>query len=48
MRSSKPTGKLPEPEWPEKDFQSLVDIAFKDRYIRELDHPALRRLRGEL
>ena len=42
------TGELPEPEWPEKDFQSLVDIAFKDHYIRELDHPALRRLRGEL
>ncbi len=42
------TAELPEPEWPEKDFQSLVDIAFRDRYIRELDHPALRRLRGEL
>lgn len=42
------TAELPEPEWPEKDFQSLVDIAFKDRYIRTLDHPAIRRLRGEL
>ena len=42
------TAELPEPDWPEKDFQSLLEIAFKDCYIRSLDHPAIRRLRGEL
>jgi hypothetical protein len=42
------TAELPEPEWPEKDFQSLVEIAFKDHYVRSLDHPVIRRLRGEL
>ena len=42
------TAELPEPEWPEKEFPSLLDIAFKDRYIRSLDHPVIRRLRGAL
>ena len=42
------TGELPEPEWPEKDFQSLLEIAFKDHFVRSLDHPVIRRLRGAL
>ena len=42
------TAELPEPEWPEQDFQSLLKIAFKDHYIQSLDHPVIRRLRGEL
>ena len=42
------TAELPEPEWPDKDFQSLLEIAFKDHYVRSLDHPMIRRLRGEL
>jgi hypothetical protein len=38
-----------EPNWPtEKDFEGLVKIAFKDRYISNHDHPVLKRLRGEL
>ena len=41
------TGELPEPEWPELPFSKLVEIAFKDRFIRSADHPVLRRLRGE-
>lgn len=41
------TGELPEPEWPDKDFQALVEIAFKDHYVHSLDHPVIRRLRGE-
>jgi len=28
-------------------FEELLKIAFKDRFIRALDHPILRRLRGE-
>ena len=42
------TAELPEPEWPEKDFQALVEIAFKDHFVHSLDHPVIRRLRGEL
>ena len=42
------TGELPEPEWPEKDFQSLLEIAFKDHFVRSLDHPVIRRLRGAI
>ena len=42
------TGELPEPEWPEKDFQSLIEIAFKDHFVRSLDHPVIRRLTGAL
>jgi hypothetical protein len=42
------TTKWPEPDWPEEDFQTLLRIAFKDRFIQSLDHPVLRRLRGEV
>jgi hypothetical protein len=41
------TGDLPMPEWPALPFKELLRIAFKDRFIRDLDHPILRRLRGE-
>ena len=37
---------LPEPEWPEENFQEILGIAFRDRFIREPDHPVLRQLRG--
>ena len=42
------TGQLGEPEWPDLPFRELLRIAFKDRFISDLDHPALRRLRGEV
>jgi hypothetical protein len=42
------TGDLPEPGWPEKSMQEIMDIAFKDRYIDSVDHPVIRRLRGEM
>lgn len=42
------TGDLPEPEWPELPFRDLLRIAFKDRLIDSLDHPVLRKLRGEV
>ena len=40
-------GELPEPRWPEKTFQELIRTAFKDRMIDTLEHPVLKRLRGE-
>jgi hypothetical protein len=38
---------LPDPEWPETPFNELLRVAFKDRYIDTLEHPVLKRLRGE-
>jgi hypothetical protein len=40
-------GTLPPPVWPERPLGELLEIAFKDRFIDSLDHPVLRRLRGE-
>jgi hypothetical protein len=42
------TGQFPEPEWPDLSFKELLRIAFKDRFISDLNHPVLRRLRGEV
>lgn len=41
------TGNLGDPDWPTLPFNELLRIAFKDRYIATLDHPVLKRLRGE-
>jgi hypothetical protein len=39
---------IPDPQWPELAFQQILRVAFKDRFITALDHPVLRRLRGEV
>lgn len=41
------TGDLPAPEWTDTPFKELLRVAFKDRFVESLDHPVLRRLRGE-
>jgi hypothetical protein len=41
-------GDLPEPEWPNLTFDEILNIAFKGRVIDNLDHPVLKRLRGEV
>ena len=41
------TANIPEPEWPDKTFQELLTVAFRDRFIDTSDHPVLRRLRGD-
>ena len=41
-------GNLPDPTWPEMTFREILKLAFKDKYIDSLDHPVLRRLRGEV
>ncbi len=41
-------GNLADPGWPEDlTMADLLRLAFKDRLISNVDHPALRRLRGE-
>jgi hypothetical protein len=39
-------GDLGEPEWPAEPFERLIELAFRDRFIRSLDHPAVRQLKG--
>ena len=39
-------GQLSDPVWPDKSFEELLEIAFKDRVIDSPDHPVVRRLRG--
>ncbi len=41
------TGNFGDPEWPKLPFNELLRIAFKERFIDSLDHPVLKRLRGE-
>jgi hypothetical protein len=36
-----------EPEWPEATFNELLRIAFRDRLVDRLDHPVIKRLRGD-
>jgi hypothetical protein len=40
-------GALGEPEWPTMTLREVLAIAYKGRFIDTLEHPVLRRLRGE-
>jgi hypothetical protein len=39
---------IAEPEWPQLEFWDLIKIAFRDRLIDRIDHPVIKRLRGQL
>jgi hypothetical protein len=41
-------GIVASPEFPDLPMNEILRIAFKDRYITSLNHPVLRKLRGEL
>jgi hypothetical protein len=41
-------GDIPEPVWPELTLQQILRIAFRDRFIDSMEHPVIRRLRGEV
>jgi hypothetical protein len=36
------------PAWPEESWEQLITVAFKDKVIESVDHPVVRRLRGEV
>jgi hypothetical protein len=36
-----------EPEWPDLTFYNLLKISYRDRMITSLDHPVVKRLRGQ-
>jgi hypothetical protein len=38
---------MAEPVWPELSYQELVRIAYRDRMIAALNHPVVKRLRGQ-
>ncbi len=38
---------LPAPEWPDVPFAKLLEVSFGKRYVKDLDHPVLKKLRGE-
>ena len=42
------TGNCSDPSWDIPTFSELLRIAFRDKFIQNLDHPVLRRLRGEV
>ena len=37
---------IADPKWPELPFQELLRVAFRDRFVSNLDHPVINRLRG--
>jgi hypothetical protein len=40
---------IPDPTWPELTFAEILEIAFGHGHvIDDRDHPAIRKLRGEL
>jgi hypothetical protein len=41
-------GELGEPQWPEKSFRDLLEIAFRQHLIDRPDHPVIRELAGEI
>jgi hypothetical protein len=38
---------IPDPEWPKLGFWELIKIAFRDHLIDRIDHPVVKRLRGQ-
>ena len=41
------TATIPDPVWPTESLKDLLKIGFRDRLIDTVDHPVLKRLRGE-
>jgi len=41
-------GDLGDPQWPDKSFRDLLEIAFRNNLIDRSDHPVIRELEGEL
>jgi hypothetical protein len=44
---SEVAAKLPEPQWPDLSMQEIMKVGFKDRIIRDENHPFVQRLLGE-
>ena len=44
----KARGDLGEPQWPDKSYRELIELAFTDRVIDTTEHPVIRDLNGEM
>ena len=43
------SGEIPDPKWPEEALADILELAFRSsNTIEAIDHPALKKLRGEL
>lgn len=38
---------FPDPDWPAVDLRTILETAFRDRFVDTSDHPIVRRLRGD-
>ena len=38
---------IPDPIWPMASFKELLKVGFRDRLVDSIDHPVIKRLRGE-
>jgi hypothetical protein len=41
-------GDLGEPQWPDKSFRDLIEIAFRHNLVDRADHPVIRELEGKM
>jgi hypothetical protein len=39
-------GNIPDPQWPNKTLEEILEIAFRDRIIKSMDHPIVRKYLG--
>jgi hypothetical protein len=39
-------GAIPDPTWPKLSFKELIRIAWRDKLVKNLDHPLIKRLHG--
>jgi hypothetical protein len=39
-------GSIPDPRWPDKTIEELLEVAFRDRIIKSTDHPIVRKYLG--
>ncbi len=39
---------LPEPEWPDHDIDAFVQVAFRGKIIKDVDHPVVQTLLGKI
>jgi hypothetical protein len=57
ISSNKPTGgydvyeakgELPDPDWPAYDIEALIQVAFRGKIIKDLEHPVVQSLLGKI
>jgi hypothetical protein len=44
---AEPVASLSDPQWPDLTLEDIIHTAFKGLFITSLDHPAIKKLRGE-